>query len=145
VATGARCPLYRRSRQPRPQSGGPYAYVETAFGPYADIWTGVLLWLGITLAMGAVSTVFADAVAGLGPGLGGPLRAPVLLIAVIAGLAAVNIRGAALGAHLRASRRSRKSSRSSAFVVFGLSHVRAEISRWDPSPRSPVWENPGCS
>src|SRR6266850_6568692 len=71
-----------------PQSGGPYAYVETAFGPYAGYLTGVLLWLGITLAMGAVSTVFADAVAGLAPGLGGRVPRAVLLIAVIAGLAA---------------------------------------------------------
>src|SRR5438045_6458368 len=54
-----------------PQSGGPYAYVEAALGPYAGYLCGVLLWLGITLAMGAVSTVFADAVAGLVPGLGG--------------------------------------------------------------------------
>src|ERR1041384_5190379 len=53
-----------------PNSGGPYAYVETAFGPYAGYLCGVLLWLGITLAMGAVATVFADAVSGLVPGLG---------------------------------------------------------------------------
>src|SRR6266496_1079876 len=38
-----------------PQSGGPYAYVERALGPYAGFLCGVLLWLGITLAMGAVS------------------------------------------------------------------------------------------
>src|SRR5216110_1743592 len=65
-----------------PQSGGPYAYVGTALGPYAGFLCGVLLWLGITLAMGAVSTVFADAVLGLVPGIGGPLPRAVLLIAV---------------------------------------------------------------
>src|SRR5437773_5894172 len=83
-----------------PQSGGPYAYVGTALGPYAGFLCGVLLWLGITLAMGAVSTVFADAVAGLVSGVGGPLPRAALLIAVIAGLAMVNIRGAALGSHV---------------------------------------------
>src|SRR5947207_11041718 len=76
-----------------PQSGGPYAYVGTALGPYAGFLCGVLLWLGITLAMGAVSTVFADAVAGLLPGVGGPLPRATLLTSVIAGLAVVNIRG----------------------------------------------------
>jgi len=80
-----------------PQSGGPYAYVGTALGPFAGYLCGVLLWLGITLAMGAVSTVFADAVAGLAPGLGGRVPRAVLLIAVITSLAIVNIRGAALG------------------------------------------------
>src|SRR5947199_18410 len=32
-----------------PQSGGPYAYVERAFGPYAGYLCGVLLWLGLSL------------------------------------------------------------------------------------------------
>src|SRR4051812_37309472 len=41
-----------------PQSGGPYAYVEAALGPYVGFVCGVLLWLGITLAMSAVATVF---------------------------------------------------------------------------------------
>ncbi|HEX4600611.1 MAG TPA: amino acid permease, partial [Gemmatimonadales bacterium] len=52
-----------------PLSGGPYAYVETALGPYAGYLCGVLLWLGITLAMAAVATVFADGVSGLVPRL----------------------------------------------------------------------------
>src|SRR3954464_6851069 len=30
-----------------PQSGGPYAYVEAALGPYVGFVCGVLLWLGI--------------------------------------------------------------------------------------------------
>ncbi|HMJ58742.1 MAG TPA: amino acid permease, partial [Gemmatimonadales bacterium] len=76
-----------------PQSGGPYAYVETALGPYAGYLCGVLLWLGITLAMGGVATVFADAVARLAPGLGAPLPRAALLIAAYGGLAVVNIRG----------------------------------------------------
>src|SRR5712671_5993246 len=83
-----------------PQSGGPYAYVGTALGPYAGFLCGVLLWLGITLAMGAVSTVFADAVSGLVPGLGGALPRAVLLIASYGGLAFVNIRGTALGSNV---------------------------------------------
>ena len=109
-----------------PQSGGPYAYVERAFGPYAGYLCGVLLWLGITLAMGAVSTVFADAALGLVPGLAGPLPRAVLLIAVIAGLAAVNIRGAALGSNVSGIATVAKVVPLIAFVVLGLSHVRAE-------------------
>src|SRR5258708_31521502 len=59
-----------------PQSGGPYAYVGRALGPYAGYLCGVLLWLGITLAMAAVATVLADAVCGLLPGLTGHLPPP---------------------------------------------------------------------
>jgi len=109
-----------------PQSGGPYAYVGTALGPYAGFLCGVLLWLGITLAMGAVSTVFADAVGGLLPGLGGPLPRAVLLIVVIAGLAVVNIRGAALGSHVSGIATIAKIVPLIAFVALGLPHVRAE-------------------
>ncbi|MEO7360421.1 MAG: APC family permease [Gemmatimonadaceae bacterium] len=41
-------------------TGGPYAYVETAFGPYLGFMTGVLLWLGGTLAVSGVANVFVD-------------------------------------------------------------------------------------
>src|SRR5918994_2085902 len=43
-------------------TGGPYAYVEVAFGPFVGFMAGVLLWLLGTFAVAAVSTVFADAV-----------------------------------------------------------------------------------
>src|SRR5260370_37666641 len=108
-----------------PQSGGPYAYVGTALGPYAGVLCGVVVWLGITVAMGAVSTVFADAVAGLLPDVGGRLPRAVLLIAVIAGLAVVNIRGAALGSHVSGIATVAKIVPLIAFVALGLSHVRA--------------------
>lgn len=126
VATAlvALCIAEAGSRVPR--SGGPYAYVETAFGPYAGYLCGVLLWLGITLAMGAVATVFADAVAGLLPSLGGRLPRAGFLIAVYAGLAVVNIRGAALGSSVSGIATVAKIVPLIAFVVLGLSHVRAE-------------------
>ena len=109
-----------------PDSGGPYAYVETAFGPYAGYLCGVLLWLGITLAMGAVATVFADALSGLLPALGTSLPRAVLLIVVYGGLAFVNIRGAALGSRVSGIATVAKIVPLIAFVVLGLSHVRAE-------------------
>lgn len=126
VATAlvALCIAEAGSRVPR--SGGPYAYVGTAFGPYAGYLCGVLLWLGITLAMGAVATVFADAVAGLLPALGGPLPRGALLILVYGSLAFVNIRGAALGSHVSGVATVAKIVPLIAFVVLGLSHVRAE-------------------
>src|SRR3989475_2529138 len=109
-----------------PQSGGPYAYVGTALGPYAGFLCGVLLWLGITLAMGAVATVFADAVGGLQPGLGGPLPRAVLLIAVYGGLAVVNIRGAAVGSQVSGIATVAKIVPLIAFVSLRLPHGPAE-------------------
>ncbi len=37
-------------------TGGPYAYIGTAFGPYAGFISGVLLWMLGTFATAAVST-----------------------------------------------------------------------------------------
>ena len=48
-------------------TGGPYAYVELAFGPYVGFLTGVLTWLLGTTAVAAVSTVFAINAAKLFP------------------------------------------------------------------------------
>jgi len=108
-----------------PRSGGPYAYVEAALGPYIGYLCGVLLWLGITLAMAAVSTVFADALAGLLPILTDPVPRAAVLVAMFAGLALVNVRGAAVGSRLSAISTVAKLVPLLAFVALGLPHVRA--------------------
>jgi basic amino acid/polyamine antiporter, APA family len=117
-----------------PQSGGPYAYVETAFGPYPGYLCGVLLWLGITLAMAAVATVLADAVGGLLPGLGGRWPRAVFLIVISVSLAVVNMRGAALGSYVSGVATAGKVVPLIAFVVLGLPHVRAGNLALGPFP-----------
>jgi amino acid transporter len=42
-------------------TGGPYAYVGAAFGPYAGFLSGVLLWMLGTFATAAVSAVLRQA------------------------------------------------------------------------------------
>lgn len=103
------------------QSGGPYAFIQVAFGPYVGYACGVLLWLGVTLAMGAVATVLADSVITLVSG-GSVLRV-ALLVAMFAGLAIVNVRGAAWGSRLSGISTLAKLIPLLAFVVLGLSHV----------------------
>jgi APA family basic amino acid/polyamine antiporter len=73
-------------------TGGPYAYIETAFGPFIGFVSGVLLWVCITLALSAVSTFFADSLLALVPALGATGRR-VALVVVLAVLAAANVRG----------------------------------------------------
>ena len=109
-----------------PKSGGPYAYVETALGPYVGYLCGVLLWLGITLAMAAVAMVFRDALSGLFPILAGTVPRAAVLVALLAVLAIVNVRGAAVGSRLSGISTLAKIVPLLAFVVLGLPHVRAE-------------------
>ena len=81
-------------------TGGPYAYVELAFGPYVGFLTGVLLWLLGTTAVAAVSTVFATNAAKLFPVFEQPAMRAVLLMGSFATVATINILGVKQGSRL---------------------------------------------
>ena len=78
-------------------TGGVYAYVETAFGPYAGYIIGTLFWFGAQiLASAAVASLMADSIRLLVPAL--PRAA--LLIAAYGVLAWINVLGVRPGARL---------------------------------------------
>ena len=81
-------------------TGGPYAYVGTAFGPYFGFISGVLLWMLGTFATAAVSTVFASSVAQLIPALSGWLATTTVLVAAFLFWSVINLRGVTLGVQL---------------------------------------------
>jgi APA family basic amino acid/polyamine antiporter len=81
-------------------TGGPYAYVGTAFGPYVGSLSGVLLWMLGTFATAAVATVFASNVVLLVPGLSGRGMEVGLLVAVFAFWSIVNLQRVTLGVRL---------------------------------------------
>jgi basic amino acid/polyamine antiporter, APA family len=83
-------------------TGGPYAYVGTAFGPYAGFLSGVLLWIAGTFATAAVSTVLAAGLGQLVPQLAGPVLQAVILVGVFGFWSLVNLRGVTLGVRLNA-------------------------------------------
>jgi amino acid transporter len=72
-------------------TGGPYAYVEVAFGPFVGFLAGVLLWLLGTFAAAAVAAVFVSNATALSPALHD--RGPLVLVVVMGGLAALNVVG----------------------------------------------------
>jgi basic amino acid/polyamine antiporter, APA family len=79
------------------QTGGPYAYVEAAYGRYPGFLAGVLLWMIGTTAVGGVGSAFAEGVAALA---GVPaIRAPVIVGTFVL-LATVNMRGIEHGTRL---------------------------------------------
>ena len=83
-------------------TGGPYAYVEVAFGSFAGFLAGVFVWMLGTLAVAAVSTIFADSIGALVPALEGAAGRGAVLILTFGVLSAVNIRGVAQGTRLNA-------------------------------------------
>lgn len=83
-----------------PVSGGPYGYAEAAFGPFMGFVVGVLVWLGSVLAAAGISAAIAEAVASVAPVFAQPAPRGALILALLAGLAAVNLAGAASGTRL---------------------------------------------
>ena len=81
-------------------TGGPYAYVGTAFGPYAGFISGVLLLMLGTFATAAVSTVFASSLGLLVPPLAGRGMEIAILVAAYGFWSIVNLRGVTLGVRL---------------------------------------------
>src|SRR5688500_17377325 len=81
-------------------TGGPYAYVGTAFGPYAGFIAGVLLFMLGTFATAAVSTVFAASIGQLVPALSGRAASAVVLVAAYAFWSLINLRGVTLSVRL---------------------------------------------
>lgn len=83
------------------RSGGTYAYIEAAFGPFLGFLAGFLMWFGGDVISGAaVGVLVVDSfIALLGLDASGLLRTP-LLVLLFATLAFANIRGVKTGARL---------------------------------------------
>lgn len=81
-------------------SGGPYAYVEMAFGPFVGYLSGVLVLLFGLFGHAAVAAGFMRAVNALVPGAGTGLAGGVLIAVVSGSFAFINLRGAGPGARL---------------------------------------------
>lgn len=75
-------------------SGGPYAYVEQAFGPLSGFLTNSLYWIGFTtMSSAAIANVILDNLAVFVPLLSEPLYRGILLALIIGGLAVLNVIG----------------------------------------------------
>ena len=81
-------------------TGGVYAYVETAFGPFIGFLAGVLYFLMATFAVASVSSAFAGSVGALWSPASAPLFRALLIAALFALLATVNVRGVKPGVRL---------------------------------------------
>src|SRR4051812_15975279 len=81
-------------------TGGVYAYVEVAFGPFVGFLAGILYMLMATFAVASVASGFAGSVGAMSGPVATPAGRAILIAVLFATLAAVNIRGVRIGARL---------------------------------------------
>lgn len=115
-------------------TGGPYAYVEVAYGRFAGFMVGVLLWLTGTMAFAAVATIFVDNVVRFLPTLAGGAGRFLLLAAVLAVLSVVNIRGVRQGTRLNAASAAVKLVPLLLLIGFGVFAIEPANVRWPGMP-----------
>lgn len=117
-----------------PLTGGPYAYVGSAFGPYAGFLSGVFLWLLGTFASAAVATVFAASIGQLVPALSGRYGEAATLVVAFLFWAVINTRGVALGNRLNGVATVAKLVPLVLLAVAGLVFIRGEHLAWTSTP-----------
>jgi amino acid transporter len=83
-----------------PTSGGPYGYIQAAFGPLAGYVAGTMLWIADLLACAGIAAALADVVVGLLPSAVRAAAHAVVIIIVLGGMALVNIGGVGLATRL---------------------------------------------
>jgi basic amino acid/polyamine antiporter, APA family len=117
-------------------TGGVYAYVETAFGPFAGFLTGVLFWLTASTACAGVASALAGSVGQLVPVLGVGVGRAVFLAGVYGGLALANIRGVRTGARLVEVVTVAKLAPLLVLVATGIFFVKPSFLAWPGMPAS---------
>jgi basic amino acid/polyamine antiporter, APA family len=115
-------------------TGGLYAYVDVAFGPFVGFLAGVLYALMAAFAVASVATAFAGSVGALWAPAAAPAGRALLLIALFGGLAAVNVRGVKAGARLIGIVTIAKLLPLLIFVAAGVWFVHPEYLRWSSIP-----------
>ena len=83
-------------------SGGPYTYVETAFGRFPGFLVAALLWVSAVSGSGGIAAALADQFAQAFPAMAAPVPRTVLLLFVYGSLVTVNALGIRSGARANA-------------------------------------------
>jgi len=115
-------------------TGGIYAYVETAFGPFVGFLAGVLYFVTATFAVASVSNAFAGSIGALWPAAASPAARAVVIGGLFAMLAIVNVRGVTPGVRVVEIMAIAKLLPLLILVVAGIWLVNPVYLRWEGLP-----------
>jgi APA family basic amino acid/polyamine antiporter len=109
-----------------PLTGGLYAYIEVAFGPFVGFIAGFLLWAGMTAAVSAVSAFLGDAIGALCLTLGPSLPRAVVIASVLGLLGAMNVFGVGNAARFNTLMTVAKLAPLVVVILVGLPFLRVD-------------------
>lgn len=116
------------------RTGGIYAYVLAAFGPFVALLAGVLQWLSGIVAVSGVSAALLDQLASVAPPFAAPAARVATLAAILAALAALNASGVRPGTRLIEGVTLAKLAPLALFVTVGAFFVDPAALAWPGLP-----------
>jgi basic amino acid/polyamine antiporter, APA family len=116
------------------EAGGLYAYAAVAFGPVVGGMMGVMILVSYLTGAAAVANLVLENLGALWPVANSATARAVLIVAIFAVLAAVNIRGAREGARLSAFFALGKLVPLFAIALLGLLALEPVNLRWEHTP-----------
>jgi len=117
-------------------TGGLYAYVEVAFGPFVGFLSGVLYALMATFAVASVATAFAGSLGVVWIGAAAGAGRAAVLLALFGALAWINVRGVSFGARLVEAVTLAKLVPLLVFVAAGVWFVHGDFLAWPGLPKA---------
>ncbi len=117
-------------------SGGPYVFVETAFGRFPGFLIAALLWISSVSGSGGLAAALADQLGHVLPWLAPATARVLLLLTVYTILVLVNAAGVRSGAAVNATFALAKTMPLLLIAVLGLAHAQPgnfHVSQWPPA------------
>lgn len=115
-------------------SGGPYTYIESAFGPYFGFLTAILFLVSTLSADAAVANALADILSGWFPLLQEQSRRIMFFFIIFGGLAFINIRGVRQGLGLVIITTIAKLTPLLVIIIIGWKDVSMTNLHWETIP-----------
>lgn len=116
------------------RSGGSYAYIEDAFGPFAGFIASMLLWFGwAILSDAALLVAMTETIIFIVPELDSPIFRPLFMVSLLIFLVFMNIRGVNSGVRLYVINTIAKFIPLGLLVIFGLFAINLDnlvITEW---------------
>lgn len=115
-------------------TGGLYAYVEVAFGPFVGFLAGVLYSLMAAFASASVASAFAGSLGAMWEPLNTPAGRAATLALLFATVAAVNVRGVTVGSRLVDAATIAKLAPLAIFIAAGIGSIHGDYLSWPALP-----------